>query len=79
MVLPDHVFVHIRMIIMIKSDNYWYEVICYIHKKILYYHIYLSNYDVRVQMLLPKRVLVNIQDDKYNLISLSYVSTLHAS
>ena len=44
------------MIIVIKPDNNWYAVICYMHKKTRYSHIYPSTYNVRVHMLLPKRV-----------------------
>ena len=64
---------------MINSDNEWYDVIWYIHKNMIYYHIYPSTYNVRVQMLLHKCVLVLIWDENYDLIVLSYVSTLYAT
>ena len=46
---------------------------CYMHKKTLYFHIYHSIYDVRVQILLPNYVLVHIQDENDGLILLPYV------
>ena len=65
------------MRIMIKSDNDWYKVIWYMHKKMIYSHTYPITYDVRVHKLLTKRALVHIRDEKYDLILLSYVSTLY--
>ena len=67
-----------RMIIIIKSDNDWYEVICYVQNKMLYSRIYLSTYDVRVQIILPNPALVHIQDDNNELVLLPYLSTLYA-
>ena len=48
------------------------------HKKIIDYHTYPSTYNIHVKMILPKCVLVHTQDENYNLILLSYVSTLYA-
>ena len=67
-----------RMVIMIKSDNDWYEVIGYVHKKKMYSHIYTSTYNIRMQMLIPKRVLVHIWYENGDLI-LPYVSTFYAA
>ena len=64
---------------MIKSDSNWYQVIWYIHNKTIYSHTYTGTYDVRVQMLLPKRLLVHIWDEKHNLILLSYVSNIYST
>ena len=41
--------------------------------------MYTSTYDVRVHMLLPKRVLVYTRDDNNKLILLPYVSTFNAT
>ena len=68
-----------RMIIMINPDNNWYGVIWYMYKKNIYSHIYPSTYGVHVQMLSPKHVLLHIRDDNYDMILLSYVSTLYAT
>ena len=65
------------MIIMIKSDKNLYEVIWYVHNKMLYSHIYTSIYDVREQMILPNHGLVHIWDENDDLILLPYVSTLY--
>ena len=65
------------MRIIIKSDNNWYEVICYVHKKIIYSHIYPIIYDIYVQIILPKRALVHIEDENNKPIWLPYVSTLY--
>ena len=48
---------------MIKSDNKWYEIIWYVHNKTMYSHIYTTNYDIRVQMILTNHVLIHICDD----------------
>ena len=32
------------MRIMIKSDNYWYTVIWYMHNKTIYYNIFIVTY-----------------------------------
>ena len=61
----------------IKSDNNWYEVIWYVHKKKS--HIYPSTYDLLMQMILPEHVLVHIWDDNDELILLLYVSPLYAT
>ena len=45
------------------------------HKKICIF-VYPSTYDIRVQMLLPKHLLVHIRDEDGELILLPYVSTL---
>ena len=67
------------MRINIKSDNKFYDVIWYVQKKILYSRIYTSTYDVRVQIILPKHVLVHKWDDNNGLILLPNVSTLYAT
>ena len=64
---------------LINSDNNWYEVIWYIHKKTLYPHIYPSTYSVCVHMILPKHALVHIQDDNNELIWLTYVSNIYVT
>ena len=58
--------------IIVKSDNDWYKVIGYVQKKMIYSHVYPSTYDVRVQILLPKHVLVHIPDENNNIILLAY-------
>ena len=67
-----------RMGITTKSGNKCYEVLWYIQKKTIYSHIYTSTYNVRVRMLLPKHVLVDIRDENDKLILLSYVSNFYA-
>ena len=64
---------------MIKSDNDWYKCIGYMLKRTIYSRLYTSTYDVRVHMLLPKRVLVHTRDDNDELILLPYVSTFYAT
>ena len=66
-----------EIIIMINSDNGWSKVIWYIHKKPIYSDIYPSTYDIRVQILLSKHVLVHVRDENYNMLLLSYVSTIY--
>ena len=66
-------------IITIEPDNNWYEVIQYMRKKMIYSHKYSSTYDVRVQMLLPKNVLVYIRYENKDLILIPYVSTFYAT
>ena len=39
MILPDYVSVHIQIRIMINSGNNLYEVIWYMHQKMIYYYI----------------------------------------
>ena len=46
---------------MIKSDNKCYDFILYVHKKMIYSHIYPSIYEVSVQMII---------DVNYRLITL---------
>ena len=58
---------------MINSYNNWYEDIWYMHKKTIYSHIFPSTYDVRVQMLLHKWVLVHIRNDNKDMILLAYL------
>ena len=62
---------------MIKSGNNWYVVIWFMRKKMIYSNIYPSAYNVRMQMLLPKHVLVHIQDENDELILYPYVSTIY--
>ena len=62
---------------MINSGIKWYAVIWYMRKKMIYYNIYTSTYNVHMQMLLPKHVLVHIQDENDELILLLYVSTIY--
>ena len=63
---------------MIKSNNYWHEVIRYVHKKPIYSHIYTSTYNVYNQMLLLKCVLVHIWDENGKLVILPCISTFYA-
>ena len=58
----------------INSDNNWFHIILYVHKKIIYTHIYLFPYDVQVQMIISKYVLVHIWYGNDILIYLQYVS-----
>ena len=53
---------------MLNSDNNWYEVIWYVHNKMLYSHIYPSTYDVHSHMILTKYILVHIRGDNYELL-----------
>ena len=64
------------MVIITKLDINWYEVIKFMHEKMIYSQIYPITYEVRVHILFPKCVLVHIRDEKYDMILLSYVSTL---
>ena len=68
-----------RMIIMRNSYNYCYKVIWYMHNKMIYSNIYPSTYTLRVQVLLPKCILVRIREKKYDLILLSYASTQYTT
>ena len=67
-----------RMRIFIKSDHDWYKDIYYMHDKMIYSHLYSSIYDICVQMLLSKHVLVHIRDERYDLMLLSYMLNIYA-
>ena len=51
----------------------------YVHKKRIDYHIYPSTYTICVHIIIPKHILVQIRDDNYALISLSYVLTPYST
>ena len=52
-----------RIRIMINSDNDWYKVIWYVHKKMMYSQRYSSIYDICAQMILPEKVCVHNEDE----------------
>ena len=54
-------------------------VIWYVNYKTIYYHIYPRTYNISVQIILFKQVLVHIQYENYNVIILSYVLTLYVT
>ena len=67
-----------RIRIIIKSYNYWYNIIWYVLNKTVYSHIYSSTHDVRAQMILTEQLLLHILDETKKPILLPYVSTLYA-
>ena len=67
-----------RMKIMINLDNNLYKVLWYRHKKTIYYHIYPSTYDISVQILLHRHVMVHMQYANNDMILLPYVYTFYA-
>ena len=58
-------------------DNDWCKVIRYVHKKSTNSHIYPSTYDIRVEILLSKYMLVYIWLYSGKLILLPYASTFY--
>ena len=51
-----------------KSDNNLYGIIRYVYSKTIYIYIYTIPYDVRLQMIIPKHILVYIRINNDELI-----------